>query len=196
MDTRCSRAVTALTPILFLAITMSGCQPDVTEVAEEAQSEPAIEETRAAWIDSRRITNADAEPENWLAHGRTSSEQRFSPLQQINESNVGELSLAWYTDLDTNRGQEATPIVVDGVLYSTSAWSKVQAVDAKTGRLLWQYDPEVPGIWDVRACCADAFQSIVLEGAYLDKGMASFSEVLSENDAEAVRAYIVMEANK
>jgi len=153
MDTRCSRAVTALTPILFLAITMSGCQPDVTEVAEEAQLEPVIEETRTAWIDSRRITNADAEPGNWLAHGRTSSEQRFSPLDQINESNVGELSLAWYTDLDTNRGQEATPIVVDGVLYSTSAWSKVQAVDAKTGRLLWQYDPEVPGIWDVRACC-------------------------------------------
>ena len=153
MDTRCSRAVTALIPILFLASTMSGCQPDEPEVSESPQAEPAIDETRTAWIDSRRITNADAEPENWLAHGRTSSEQRFSPLQQINESNVAELSLAWYTDLDTNRGQEATPIVVDGVLYSTSAWSKVQAVDAKTGRLLWQYDPEVPGIWDVRACC-------------------------------------------
>ena len=153
MDTRCSRAVAALIPILFLASTMPGCQPDEPEVSESPQAEPAIDETRTAWIDSRRITNADAEPENWLAHGRTSSEQRFSPLQQINESNVAELSLAWYTDLDTNRGQEATPIVVDGVLYSTSAWSKVQAVDAKTGRLLWQYDPEVPGIWDVRACC-------------------------------------------
>jgi len=153
MDTRYFRAAAVLLPIFFLAITMSGCQPDKPALSEEAQSEPAIEETRTAWIDSRRITNADAEPENWLAHGRTSSEQRYSPLDQINESNVGELSLAWYTDLDTNRGQEATPIVVDGVLYSTSAWSKVQAVDAKTGRLLWQYDPEVPGIWDVRACC-------------------------------------------
>jgi PQQ-dependent dehydrogenase (methanol/ethanol family) len=153
MDTRYFRSAMALAPIVFLAVTMSGCQPDEPEVSVEAQPGPAIDETRTAWIDSRRITNADAEPENWLAHGRTSSEQRFSPLQQINESNVGELSLAWYTDLDTNRGQEATPIVVDGVLYSTSAWSKVQAVDAKTGRLLWQYDPEVPGIWDVRACC-------------------------------------------
>ena len=153
MDTRCSRAVSVLLPIFFLATTMSGCQRDVPEVSEAAQAETAIDETRTAWIDSRRIANADAEPENWLSHGRTSSEQRYSPLDQINESNVGELSLAWYTDLDTNRGQEATPIVVDGVLYSTSAWSKVQAVDAKTGRLLWQYDPEVPGIWDVRACC-------------------------------------------
>lgn len=153
MDTRFCRAVRALWPLIFLAISMSGCQPDEPDLDQETQSAPAIEETRTAWIDSQRITNADAEPQNWLAHGRTSSEQRYSPLQQINASNVGELSLAWYTDLDTNRGQEATPIVVDGVLYSTSAWSKVQAVDAKTGRLLWQYDPEVPGIWDVRACC-------------------------------------------
>ncbi|MDJ0907147.1 MAG: PQQ-dependent dehydrogenase, methanol/ethanol family, partial [Woeseiaceae bacterium] len=84
---------------------------------------------------------------------RTFSEQRFSPLDQVNTANVADLELAWYVDLDTNRGQQATPIVVDGVLYSTSAWSKVQAVDAKTGQLLWQYDPQVPGIWDVRACC-------------------------------------------
>ena len=94
-----------------------------------------------------------AEPGNWMAHGRTTSEQRFSPLDQINVDNVSDLELAWFTDLDTARGQEATPIVVDGVLYSTSAWSKAQAIDAKTGRLIWQYDPEVPGIWDVRACC-------------------------------------------
>lgn len=151
MDTRFSRAVSAL--ILFsFAVATSGCQPDESGVTEELQS-ASVSETRTAWVDSGRIANADSEPGNWLAHGRTWSEQRFSPLDQINESNVSELKLAWYTDLDTNRGQEATPIVVDGVLYSTSAWSKVQAVDAKTGRLLWQYDPIVPGIWDVRACC-------------------------------------------
>ena len=122
-------------------------------MSEQAAAPDAIVERPAAWIDDDRIANADAEPENWLAHGRTWSEQRFSPLDQINASNVNGLSLAWYADLDTTRGQEATPIVVDGVLYSTSAWSKVQAVDAKTGQMLWQYDPEVPGIWDVRACC-------------------------------------------
>ncbi|MDH3439906.1 MAG: PQQ-dependent dehydrogenase, methanol/ethanol family, partial [Gammaproteobacteria bacterium] len=122
--------------------------------AETETSEAAIEDERThAWVDDQRIANADAEPGNWMAHGRTWSEQRYSPLDQINAANVEGLSLAWYADLDTNRGQEATPIVVDGVLFSTSAWSKVQAVDAKTGRMLWQYDPEVPGIWDVRACC-------------------------------------------
>ncbi len=134
--------------LLFAA----ACQRD-EPVATEVQETPEAEERPLAWIDDERIANADAEPGNWLAHGRTWSEQRYSPLDQINASNVGGLSLAWYADLDTTRGQEATPIVVDGVLYSTSAWSKVQAVDAATGRLLWQYDPEVPGIWDVRACC-------------------------------------------
>jgi PQQ-dependent dehydrogenase (methanol/ethanol family) len=141
--------IAALSAVFVIA----GCQPDEAAVTDEAQPEAAQVESRTAWVDAARLINADAEPENWLAHGRTSSEQRFSPLDQINDSNVGELSLAWYADLDTKRGQEATPIVVDGVLYSTSAWSKVQAVDGKTGRLLWQYDPEVPGIWDVRACC-------------------------------------------
>jgi len=132
-----------------VSLLVSACQRDEPAATPQAQ----IEERPHAWIDDARIAGADAEPHNWLAHGRTWSEQRFSPLDQVNDGNVGELGLAWYVDLDTNRGQEATPIVVDGVLYSTSAWSKVQAVDARTGRLLWQYDPEVPGIWDVRACC-------------------------------------------
>jgi glucose dehydrogenase len=88
-----------------------------------------------------------------MSHGRTYSEQRFSPLKEINGSNVGGLSLAWYYDLDTDRGQEATPLVVDGVMYFTSAWSKVFAVNAATGALLWSYDPKVPPEWAVNACC-------------------------------------------
>ncbi len=152
MTTRRSGTFSVLT-FVFFAMAYSGCQRNEPAVTVEAQSEAGQEESRPGWVDAERLKNADAEPENWLAHGRTSAEQRFSPLDQINDSNVAELGLAWYADLDTKRGQEATPIVVDGVLYSTSAWSKVQAVDAKSGRILWQYDPEVPGIWDVRACC-------------------------------------------
>ena len=138
--------------LITTALILVACQRDPVpeDVAEPpaAAAEPAI-----AWVTDERIANADNEPGNWLAHGRTWSEQRFSPLDQVNTDNVGQLSLAWFVDLDTNRGQEATPIVVDGVLYSTSAWSKIQAIDAGSGQLLWQYDPEVPGIWDVRACC-------------------------------------------
>jgi alcohol dehydrogenase (cytochrome c)/quinohemoprotein ethanol dehydrogenase len=104
-------------------------------------------------VNSKRMLAADDEPGNWMSHGRTYSEQRFSPLRQINIESVGQLGLGWYHDLDTNRGQEATPLVIDGVMYSTSAWSKVQALDAATGELLWQYDPKVPGEWAVHACC-------------------------------------------
>lgn len=68
-----------------------------------------------------RIVGADSEPQNWLSHGRTYSEQRFSPLDQIDDGNVGNLKLAWYLDLDTFRGQEGTPLVVDGVMYTTTA---------------------------------------------------------------------------
>ncbi len=100
-----------------------------------------------------RLVKASAEPQNWLTHGGTYLEQRFSPLTQVNDGNVGKLQLAWYYDLDTNRGQEATPLVVDGVMYTTSAWSKVFALDAATGKLLWSYDPKVPGQRGFSACC-------------------------------------------
>ncbi len=107
----------------------------------------------AAGVDSKRIINADAEPGNWLTYGRTYSEQRFSPLDKINDHNIAQLGLAWFFDLDTRRGQEATPLVVDGVMYFTTAWSKVVALNAVTGSLLWKYDPKVPPEWAVNACC-------------------------------------------
>jgi quinohemoprotein ethanol dehydrogenase len=108
---------------------------------------------RIGLIDDARINNHNKEPGNWLAHGRTYEEQRFSPLTQINRDTVQQLGLAWYRDMGTNRTQEATPIVVDGVMFLTSAWSKVFAIKATTGEPLWQYDPKVPGEWGRRACC-------------------------------------------
>ena len=99
----------------------------------------------------------------WGQHGRTADEQRFSPLEQITAENVGELGLEWYHDLDTRRGQEATPIMVDGVLYVSTAWSKVVAFDARTGDLLWQYDPEVPREWAVRGCCDVVNRGVAVE---------------------------------
>ncbi|WP_446653903.1 PQQ-dependent dehydrogenase, methanol/ethanol family [Blastomonas sp.] len=107
--------------------------------------------TDTAGIDGARIIKASGE--EWLSYGRTYDEQRFSPLDQINTGNVGELGLAWYADLDTARGQEATPLVIDGKIYVTTAWSKVKAFDATTGKPLWDYDPKVPGETGVKACC-------------------------------------------
>src|SRR5271156_1391472 len=113
----------------------------------------ASEGSKAADVDDTRVRNADREPGNWMSYGRTYDEQRFSPLKDINDRNVGQLGLAWHYDLDTHRGQEATPVVVDGVMYFTSAWSKVFAVDGATGALIWTYDPKVPPEWGVNACC-------------------------------------------
>jgi alcohol dehydrogenase (cytochrome c)/quinohemoprotein ethanol dehydrogenase len=104
-------------------------------------------------VDANRIVGADHDPANWLTYGRTYSEQRFSPLARITADNVKQLGLAWRADLDTSRGQEATPLVIDGVMYVSTAWSMVKAYDAKTGALLWSYDPEVPRALGVRGCC-------------------------------------------
>lgn len=107
-----------------------------------------------AWVDESRLLAADREPGNWMAPGRTFGEQHFSPLRSINAGNVQRLRLAWFYDLDAaQRGQESTPLVIDGVMYVTSAWSKVFALDAKTGTLLWTFDPKVPGQSGVDACC-------------------------------------------
>src|ERR1700734_3497783 len=104
-------------------------------------------------VDGERIANADAEPGNWLSYGRTYSEQRYSPLKQINDKNAQKLGLAWFADLDTNRAQEATPLIVDGVIYVSTAWSLVKAYEARTGKLLWAYDPQVRRELGVNACC-------------------------------------------
>ncbi len=89
----------------------------------------------------------------WPLHGRTMSEARFSPLTQIHTGNVQDLGLAWQVPLDSQRGLEATPIVSDGTMYLTSTWSRVLALDAKSGDILWRYDPQVPREWAPRGCC-------------------------------------------
>ncbi len=104
-------------------------------------------------VTAERIENAAAEPGNWLSHGRTYSEQRFSPLGQVNTANIGSLRLAWYYDFQDPNVVEATPLVVDGRMYVTAAMGKVYAVDAANGEELWRYDPEVPMKALVRACC-------------------------------------------
>lgn len=104
-------------------------------------------------ITSEMLLAAGEDDANWITHGRTYDEQRFSPLDNINAENIGDLGLAWFADMDTARGQEATPLVIDGKMYLTTAWSKVKAFDATTGEPLWDYDPEVPGETGVKVCC-------------------------------------------
>jgi len=118
------------------------------------QQEPAqMEAPTPAAVNTERLLAADSEPGNWMAHGRTYSEQRYSPLTQISDKNVSDLGLEWHFDLGDTRGIEATPIVVDGVMYVTGGWSKVFALNAKTGEEIWRYDPQVDKAWFVNMCC-------------------------------------------
>lgn len=114
---------------------------------------PAVLAAKDRPVTATRLLQAEQEPQNWLTHGRTYNEQRFSALREIGLENVSQLKLAWYHDLPDARGQESTPLIEDGVMYVTSAWSKVSAFNAVTGDLLWRYDPKVPGEWAVHACC-------------------------------------------
>lgn len=113
-------------------------------------------------VTADRILTADKEPHNWMAIGRDYREQFYSPLAQVNLSNVNTLGLAWVFDLDTQRGQQATPLVVDGVMYFSTAWSKVKALDAVTGRPVWQFDPQVDPVKATQACCDVVNRGIAL----------------------------------
>ena len=137
-------------PLVFLVLAACGQEhePDATPADRAAEIRAAT-----VTVDGKRIVGANAEPRNWLSHGRTYDEQRHSPLAAVNADNVGELGLAWYTDTGDVRGLEATPIVVDGVLFTTGTWSRVYANDGRTGELIWQYDPQVPRQWGKYACC-------------------------------------------
>ncbi|MDG2332895.1 MAG: PQQ-dependent dehydrogenase, methanol/ethanol family [Myxococcota bacterium] len=114
---------------------------------------PATLGAEMTGVNHRRIVGADAEPGNWLSHGRTYAEERHSPLRDISTENIDELGLAWAFDLGEPRGLEATPLALDGTLYFTGTWSVVYAVDGATGELLWRYDPRVPRSIARQACC-------------------------------------------
>jgi PQQ-dependent dehydrogenase (methanol/ethanol family) len=132
-----------------MVLTLAVLNSRVSQTAQDSNPE----RMKPADVDSARIIGADREPGNWMSHGRDYGEQRFSPLKEVNDQNIGSLGLAWYYDFDTDRGQESTPIIVDGVMYVTSAWSKVFALDAATGAPIWSYDPKVDPEWAVNACC-------------------------------------------
>lgn len=146
----------ALFPAAMLLLIMGCSREEPAVVVEEAQ--PVV----VAPVEQAAPQLPDVE---WLQHGLNPSETRFSELADINDGNVEQLGLAWSFDFPTARGLEATPLVIDGVMYSTGSWSMVYAHNAVTGELLWFYDPEVPGNWAVHACC-----DVVNRGVAFDQG--------------------------
>lgn len=113
-------------------------------------------ENPAGWIDKERVMMQTAE--NWVSLGGNYKQQHFSNLSQINTENIHELGFAWEYDARSPigrvpRGLEATPFVVDGIMYTSGAWGYVYAIDAKTGEEIWKYDPKVDASYNRRACC-------------------------------------------
>ncbi|MBT2187481.1 PQQ-dependent dehydrogenase, methanol/ethanol family [Sphingobium sp. H33] len=129
-----------------LALGLSGFGFAVADAVAEGGKGPA-------WLDSARMAKQETDGTDWVHDGRTYSAQRYSPLTQINASNVNQLGITWYDELDTYRGVEATPLYADGVIYNTLPWNITMAYDARTGKRLWTYDPQVPREFGRYACC-------------------------------------------
>jgi quinohemoprotein ethanol dehydrogenase len=105
-------------------------------------------------LDAARLGAADAEPQNWFTGGRDKDGTYYSPLAKIDAKNVEQLGFAWTYDLgDPMRGQEATPIVIDGVMYTSGTWGYVYAIDAASGKEIWRYDPKADLFMGRNPCC-------------------------------------------
>jgi PQQ-dependent dehydrogenase (methanol/ethanol family) len=120
------------------------------------RAEAHVQRAAARRVDDARLRAAADEPGAWLTHGRTWSEQRYSPLAQIDERSVARLGLAWSYDLETTRGVEATPLVADGVMYVSAPYGVVHALDARSGERRWTWDPGAGPRLRSRATCCDA----------------------------------------
>jgi quinohemoprotein ethanol dehydrogenase len=178
--------VIALGTIAALALVgiLGSTSLERSEVGTQMQASPS---TSVGLIDTQRIVAADEAPGDWLSYGRDYGEQRFSPLTQVNKKTIKDLELAWSFDMYTNRGLEASPIVVDGIMYMTGSWSVVFAVDAVTGEEIWSYDPEVPGDWARKACCDVVNRGVaVYEGAVFIATLDGYLVSLNAETGEVI----------
>jgi quinohemoprotein ethanol dehydrogenase len=121
--------------------------------APEATPAPAALVPSGA-LDRERLLAVAAEPGAWLTSGRDFGKTHYSPLDLINQANVDRLGFAWQYETGTTRGMEATPVVIDGVMYTTGVAGRAYALDAATGKLLWQFEPEV-NFRNARSACCD-----------------------------------------
>jgi len=147
----------------------------------------SVEHIRAAIakVDGRYIAGNASGTRDWPSHGLDYAETRFSKLRQLDTRNVKDLGLVWSYDLESTRGVEATPLVVDGIMYATASWSIVHAIDVRSGKRLWTYDPKVDREKGYRGCC-----DVVNRGVALYQGkvfVASYDGRLIALDAASGR---------
>jgi quinohemoprotein ethanol dehydrogenase len=130
------------------------------------------------WVDAARLARAARDGDQWLTAGRDGGETYYSPLADIDSENAAHLGFAWQYELGMRKGLEATPIVVDGVMYTSGPWGYVYALDAMTGKLLWKFDPHVPGGYGKYACC-----DVVNRGVAVWKGRVYVAALNGDLDA-------------
>ncbi|MGD9550315.1 MAG: PQQ-dependent dehydrogenase, methanol/ethanol family, partial [Burkholderiaceae bacterium] len=165
-------------PVLAASMLLAATQ---TSMAEPAQASAARIAAATRKVDGNFIRANEAKTNDWPSYGLDYAETRFSKLDQINTGNVKNLGLAWSYDLGSKRGVEATPLVVDGIMYVTASWSVVHAIDVRSGKKIWTYDPKVPKALGYRGCC-----DVVNRGVALYEGkvyVASFDGRLIALDA-------------
>ena len=129
--------------IAILVAICCGTNTSAEEAGGQALSPERIRSITSA-IDGEAIIANAKTTKDWLSYGLDYSESRYSKLNQINTESVKNLGLKWTYNLESLRGVEATPLVVDGIMYVSASWSVVHAIDVRTGKRIWTYDPEVP----------------------------------------------------
>lgn len=132
-------------------------------VAGMAQAEITVIPTDSPVTDAR-LANAINDDANWLSYGKDLSDRRFSGLKQINADTVEQLGLAWSQDIDTRYAIEATPLVIDGVMYAALPGNVVWALDAKTGEKLWEFTPELDLTYGRVMCCGQITRGLAAWG--------------------------------
>lgn len=185
--------------VTILTLGLAACSQDNSDTAQPA-AEPAVQATPARGapdVTDTDLVNAAANDTEWLSYGRDSGESRFSPLDQVNVSNVSELGMAWAYDTGTFRGLEATPLVRNGVMYATASWSVVFAMDARTGEELWRYDPQVDRSMGWKACCDVVNRGVAIYGDKVFAGIIDGRLVaLDATTGEEVWSVVTVDQSK
>ncbi|HZR48846.1 MAG TPA: PQQ-dependent dehydrogenase, methanol/ethanol family [Streptosporangiaceae bacterium] len=115
-----------------------------------------------AQVTSDRLLNSSKEPQNWLLYSGDYAGHRYSALDQINAKNAAQLVPKWVYQTMAGGKFETTPLVVDGVLYGTGPDDRAFALDARSGRPIWQYQRALPA--DVRPCCGRVNRGFAILG--------------------------------
>ena len=154
------------TMFAFVAVTALGVAVHAGAArADDAKASPEHIKAVTSAVDEASIKANSATSKDWPTTGLDYAETRFSKLNEINADNVKQLGLVWSASLDSIRGVEATPVVVDGIMFVTASWSVVHAIDVRTGKHIWTYDPGVSRTIGYKGCC-----DVVNRGVAVYKG--------------------------